>query len=146
MKIFANFGKLAEIHFKAPVLKAMSIERDQRGYNSQRFQTFSMAVFATKICPEEAIMSRLCRAHVARSFRQRLGSPENKRKFSRPKFLRKQWKFLVISSQVIVFVQEFLAGREDSNLRMGESKSPALPHGDAPIEPITKFDHGRPLA
>ncbi len=26
-------------------------------------------------------------------------------------------------------------GREDSNLRMGESKSPALPLGDAPIAP-----------
>ena len=25
-------------------------------------------------------------------------------------------------------------GREDSNLRMGESKSPALPLGDAPID------------
>jgi hypothetical protein len=29
-------------------------------------------------------------------------------------------------------------GREDSNLRMGESKSPALPLGDAPIRLIGK--------
>lgn len=34
-------------------------------------------------------------------------------------------------------------GREDSNLRMGESKSPALPLGDAPIA-LNGLRRGRP--
>jgi hypothetical protein len=34
-----------------------------------------------------------------------------------------------------LFYQKIIwLGREDSNLRMGESKSPALPLGDAPID------------
>jgi hypothetical protein len=34
-------------------------------------------------------------------------------------------------------------GREDSNLRMGESKSPALPLGDAP-KPVAENGGTRP--
>jgi hypothetical protein len=44
------------------------------------------------------------------------------------------WRAFLIQRKKFSETRTAWLGREDSNLRMGESKSPALPLGDAPIE------------
>jgi hypothetical protein len=44
------------------------------------------------------------------------------------------WRAFLIQSRKFSKTRNAWLGREDSNLRMGESKSPALPLGDAPID------------
>ena len=45
------------------------------------------------------------------------------------------WRAFLIQRRIFSETRTAWLGREDSNLRMGESKSPALPLGDAPIAP-----------
>jgi hypothetical protein len=44
------------------------------------------------------------------------------------------WRAFLIDRKKFSETRNGWLGREDSNLRMGESKSPALPLGDAPID------------
>jgi hypothetical protein len=44
------------------------------------------------------------------------------------------WRAFLIERKKFSENRNGWLGREDSNLRMGESKSPALPLGDAPID------------
>jgi hypothetical protein len=44
------------------------------------------------------------------------------------------WRAFLIQRKKFSETRNAWLGREDSNLRMGESKSPALPLGDAPID------------
>jgi hypothetical protein len=43
------------------------------------------------------------------------------------------WRAFFIQRRIFSETRNAWLGREDSNLRMGESKSPALPLGDAPM-------------
>jgi hypothetical protein len=44
------------------------------------------------------------------------------------------WRAFLIQRRIFSETRNAWLGREDSNLRMGESKSPALPLGDAPLD------------
>ena len=46
------------------------------------------------------------------------------------------WRAFLIKKRKFSENRNGWLGREDSNLRMGESKSPALPLGDAPIDSL----------
>jgi hypothetical protein len=52
------------------------------------------------------------------------------------------WRAFLIQRKKFSETRTAWLGREDSNLRMGESKSPALPLGDAPI-PLRKAADNR---
>ena len=54
------------------------------------------------------------------------------------------WRAFLIKERKFSENKNAWLGREDSNLRMGESKSPALPLGDAPIDCLENGETGWP--